>query len=169
MPEKKEFIYMLRIIIFIGLSLCSGFCFSQKAEIIKLADLEKLMAQSSGGIHIINFWATWCGPCIEELPYFEKITAEDRPDTEVTLVSMDLELDPDPRKVYRFVSRKGLQSKVVMLNEADPNSWIEKVHPEWSGALPATLIINHKSGERIFIGQRLEEGELEQYLDELQQ
>jgi len=142
--------------------------FGQTAEIVKVADLEKIMKERSAAIHIINFWATWCGPCVKELPVFEKITAEGRPDIKVTLVSLDLDLDPDPEKVYKFVARKGLRSRVVMLDEADPDSWINKIEKQWSGALPATIVINHKTGKRKFIGRALREGELEQYLDETQ-
>ena len=141
---------------------------AQQPAIIKLADLQKLMADESTRIHIINFWATWCGPCVKEIPFFENITAQGRPDVKVTLVSLDLDLDPNPEKVYKFVSRKKLKSDVVLLDEADPNSWINKIDNAWSGALPATVLINHETGEKKFIGKALLEGELEKHLDELQ-
>ncbi|MEX2235823.1 MAG: TlpA disulfide reductase family protein [Cyclobacteriaceae bacterium] len=154
--------------IFLGAVLCVKLCFGQSAEIIKLADLQKLMEQKGQKILIINFWATWCAPCVKELPFFEKITAEARPDVQVTLVSLDLDLDPNPEKVYKFISRKNLQSKVVLLEESDPNSWISKIEKKWSGALPATILINHETGKRKFIEKALREGDLEQYLEELQ-
>ncbi|MGC1241103.1 MAG: TlpA disulfide reductase family protein [Chryseosolibacter sp.] len=125
------------------------------------------MAVESGKIHVINFWATWCGPCVEELPLFEKLATE-RADVDVTLVSLDLDLDPNPEKVYRFISRKKIQSRVVLLDEPDPNLWISKIDDQWSGALPATIIINHRTGKRKFIGAALKEGELEKYIDALQ-
>ena len=105
---------------------------------------------------------------MKELPFFEKINAEAQPGIKVTLVSLDLDLDPNPEKVYRFISRKNIQSKVVLLNETDPDTWISKIEKHWSGALPATILINHETGKRKFIGKALHEGELEQYLDELQ-
>ncbi len=154
--------------IFLGAVLCVNLCFGQSAEIIKLADLQKLMEQKGQKILIINFWATWCAPCVKELSFFEKITAEARPDVQVTLVSLDLDLDPNPEKVYKFISRKNLQSKVVLLDETDPNSWISKIEKKWSGALPATILINHETGKRKFIEKALREGDLEQYLEELQ-
>ena len=145
-----------------------NFAGAQPAATIKLADLEKIMSDKATPVHIINFWATWCGPCIKELPFFEKITAKGSPDIKVTLVSMDLDLDPDPEKVYKFIARKNLQSEVFLLDEPDPNSWINSIEKEWSGALPATIIINHRTGERKFIGRALREGELDGYLQELQ-
>lgn len=141
---------------------------AQKPTIINVADLQKLMSDESTKIHIINFWATWCGPCVKEIPFFEKITAQGRHDVKVTLVSLDLDLDPNPEKVYRFVSLKKLKSDVVLLDEADPNSWINKIDNEWSGALPATILINHQTGKKKFLGKALHEGELEKHLDEIQ-
>lgn len=148
------------IIIFI----CCQEAFAQPAT-IKLADLQQIMTDETPPVRIINFWATWCGPCVKELPYFERVTSAGHADVQVTLVSLDLDLDPDPNKVYKFVSRKKLQSEVVLLDETDPGTWIDKVDKQWSGALPATIIINHKTGERRFIGRALREGELETYLE----
>ena len=158
---------MNKIILLSGALLFSSGSFGQTAEIIKLADLQQLMDEGSHSIHIINFWATWCAPCVKELPIFEKITAEKRPGVRVTLVSLDLDLDPNPEKVYKFIARKNIQSEVVLLDEADPNSWINKIERQWSGALPATILINHKTGNRKFIGKALNEGQLEQFLEAL--
>lgn len=141
---------------------------AQKAEVVRAADLEALMNDDSQKIQIINFWATWCGPCIKELPFFEKITEEGQPGVKVTLVSLDLELDPNPEKVYKFIAKKNIRSQVLLLDEPDPNAWINRIEPQWSGALPATVIINHETGKRKFIGRALHEGELKQFLDEIQ-
>jgi hypothetical protein len=55
-----------------------------------------------------------------------------------------------------------------MLDESNPDSWIDKVEKDWSGSLPATVIINHKTGKKIFIDRALKEGQLETLLDEIQ-
>lgn len=81
---------------------------------------------------------------------------------------MDLDLDPNPEKVYKFILRKKIQSEVVLLDEVDPNSWINKVDKDWSGALPATIFINQKSGKRKFIEKEMLEGDLEKHLKEIQ-
>jgi thiol-disulfide isomerase/thioredoxin len=152
----------------IALFFLCNLAFGQPATKIKIENLEKLIADPSKKIHIINFWATWCGPCVKELPLFEKVTAEGAPDVRVTLVSLDLDLDPNPEKVYRFIALKKIQSDVVLLDESDSNSWINKIDARWSGELPATIIINHETGKRKFIGKALHEGELEQYLKEIE-
>lgn len=133
--------------------------FAQKAELIKLKGLQEIMQNKSDQVMVINFWATWCAPCIKELPYFEKLNQNKL--ANVLLVSMDYDLDPNTEKVDRFVARKKLQSKVLILTESDPNSWIDKIDKRWSGALPATLVINSKTGKREFVQGELGEGELE--------
>lgn len=139
----------------------------EQARIIKLPELQELIASKGDNILVINFWATWCGPCVKEMPLFEKL-GQERKDVDVTFVSMDLDLDPDPAKVHKFVARKKLQSQVLILDEKDPNSYIEKIDKAWSGALPATIIVNSKTGQRKFVERELHEGELEKLIAEVQ-
>lgn len=139
---------------------------AQEARLVRLGELQKIIDTPSDEIKVINFWATWCGPCIKELPLFEKLNQE-RKDVKVTLVSMDIDLDPNPEKVYKFVGRKSIRSQVVILNEKNPNGWIDKIEKEWSGALPATLIINSKNGKRKFVEKELHEGDLEKLVTEV--
>lgn len=137
-----------------------------QARLVKLPELQKAMADPASEIKVINFWATWCGPCIKELPLFEKLN-RDRKDVSVILVSMDLDLDPNPEKVHRFVARKKLASSVLILDETDPNYYIDKIDAEWSGALPATIVLNSKTGKRKFVERELHDGELEKLIDEV--
>lgn len=139
---------------------------SQQAEIVKLDQLQEIIQSKTDHIKVINFWATWCAPCIKELPLFEKL-GQERADVKVTLVSMDLDLDPNPEKVHKFVARKKLQSQVVILDAKDP-AYIDQIDKNWSGALPATIIINGKTGQRKFVGKELHEGELEKLIAEVQ-
>lgn len=135
-------------------------------SVVKLKDLKEIIQTPDGKIKVINFWATWCAPCIKELPLFERLNQE-RNDVSVILVSMDLDLDPNPEKVYKFIARRGIKSRVLLLNEKDPNSWIDQIDSNWSGALPATLIVNAKTGQRKFIEKELRPGELENLIEEL--
>lgn len=146
------------------------FCFAQAQQtaLLKLPALQALIEAPSEQIKVINFWATWCAPCIKELPLFEKLT-ELRKDVKVTLVSMDIDLDPNPDKVNKFVIRKKIKSEVVILDEKNPNAWIDKIDKAWSGALPATIIINTKTGKRKFVEKELHEGDLEKLIDEVKQ
>lgn len=139
----------------------------QEAELIKLDQLKNLIESKSEHIKVINFWATGCAPCIKEIPLFEKL-GQERADVKVILVSMDLDLDPDPEKVHKFIARKKLQSRVLILDAVSPNLWIDQIEKEWSGALPATLIVNGKTGQRKFVEKELHEGELEKLIAEIE-
>lgn len=136
-------------------------------QLIKLDRLEQAIKGRSDTLQIINFWATWCGPCVKELPLFEKIN-QGAGRLKVTLVSMDLSLDPNPDKVYKFVSRKKLSSRVWILDERDPNTYIDKIDPSWSGALPATLVVNTVTGKRKFVEGEMSEEKLNQLISEIQ-
>lgn len=155
--------YVFLVILFLP-SFLSGQ--PDQTAIVKLKDLKEIIQMPEEKIKVINFWATWCAPCIKELPLFERLNDE-RNDVSVILVSMDLDLDPNPEKVYKFISRRGIRSRVLLLNEKDPNSWIDQIDSNWSGALPATLIINTKTGQRKFIEKELHPGELENLIEEL--
>lgn len=153
------------VILLVGLA---GKATAQKPQIIKLDQLQQIIQNQSDNIQVINFWATWCAPCVKELPLFEKLHKEGRAGIKITLVSMDLDLDPNPEKVYRFVTRKKLQSEVLLLDAPNPNSWIDQVEKNWSGALPATIVINQRTGQRKFIEKELHEGDIEKYIKEVQ-
>lgn len=141
--------------------------YGQTGDVVKLAGLQKAIASEKDQIQVINFWATWCAPCLKELPLFEKLH-DDRKDVHVLLVSLDLDLDPNVQKVRNFVTRKKIRSEVIILDEQDPNSWIDKIDKSWSGAIPATLVINNKTGKRKFAQGELHAGDLEKLIAEVQ-
>lgn len=110
--------------------------------VLDFESFEPLLHQDDGKTYIINFWATWCKPCLEEMPHFERINAEERENgVEVILVSLDL---PNMWKsrLEPYVENKGIQSKVVILDDPKQNQWIPKVSEDWGGGIPATLIYN---------------------------
>lgn len=163
--EALKLVQMNRFLTVVLFLLCSQAAFAQNARQVKLKDLQKIMTDQES-VQVINFWATWCAPCIKELPQFEKLHLENK-NVKVTLVSLDYDLDPDPAKVNRFITRKNLQSTVLILEEKDPNSWIDKIEKDWNGSIPATLIINAKTGKRKFIEKELKEGDLERLVAEI--
>ncbi len=105
--------------------------------------LEGYIKQHPAETLVINFWATWCAPCIKELPAFEKLGKHyEGQDVEILLVSLDFPEQMDHLKA--FIAKKELQSEVVFLDDGDANKWIPKVDKNWSGAIPATLVIGDK-------------------------
>lgn len=134
---------------------------STDLKIIKVPELEKIMTQSEGDeIKVINFWATWCKPCIKELPYFVKAQSQ-FPDVEFIYMSIDF--SENATKAEKFAQKKKLNpSGLYLIDDVDYNSWIDKVSPEWSGAIPATLIM--KNGVKYFYEKEFHEGELEELI-----
>ncbi|UAB75851.1 TlpA disulfide reductase family protein [Mesoflavibacter sp. SCSIO 43206] len=125
--------------------------------------LEKVLNKQDNKTYVVNFWATWCAPCVKELPYFERINKQYKDkNVEVVLVSLDFPKHFDT-KLKNFINEKQLQSELYALNDMDSNYWIPKVNKDWSGAIPATLIYN--SNKREFFEQAFEYEELERTLN----
>ena len=115
-------------------------------EIYDFNGFKKYLNQKDDKVYIVNFWATWCAPCVKELPYFEKINKEyhDK-NVEVILVSLDFPHLYES-KLKPFIVEHDIKSKVIALDDVDMNTWIPIVNPDWSGSIPATLIYkNDKS------------------------
>lgn len=138
---------------------------AQDIPVIKIDGLEQILRSTEKEILIINFWATWCGPCIKELPHFESLYRKRTADQQVVLVSLDFVEKID--RVKRFVRSRNIEAPVVLLDDIDYNSWIDKVDPSWQGAIPATLFINTKTGERKFVAKELDEDQLHTIIKEI--
>ena len=125
-------------------------------------ELKPLLYKNDDKIYVVNFWATWCAPCVKELPYFEKLNAvyQDK-NVDVLLVSLDFPKQIEERLIP-FINRKKLKSKVVHLNDANEDIWIKAIDSTWSGAIPATLIYNKE--KRSFFEQSFDYKTLENKL-----
>jgi thiol-disulfide isomerase/thioredoxin len=132
------------------------------AEYLKFADFEKEVIKNDENVYVINFWATWCGPCVKELPYFEKLHKENKK-VKVILVSLDTSKDLES-KLIPFIAKKKLTAEVILLSDKDYNSWLEKIDKDWSGSIPATLILNGE--KRVFAERDFESfTELNDYIE----
>ena len=111
--------------------------------------LKPLLERKDNKTYVVNFWATWCAPCVKELPYFEKIKKEYvNKSVEVLLVSLDF-----PKQVQRalipFLNKRNIKSDVILLDDVNEDFWIKAIDENWSGALPATIIYN-KEGRKFY-------------------
>lgn len=124
---------------------------SDTISVHNFATLELFLFTDSGKTQIVNFWAMWCTPCVKELPIIEDY-AKKHPDTDVLLISLDFPKDIET-KLKPFLKNKNITSKVILLDDSDANSWIDKINPDWSGAIPFTIIFNNEKRsyhERVF-------------------
>ena len=137
---------------------------AQDIPFIKASQLETWLNADTDTIYVLNFWATWCGPCVAELPAFEKLNEKYAAQkVKIVLISTDFKRNVDSN-VKPFVKRKNLHSQVVFMDESNPNTWVNLVSPEWSGAIPATLIISKRKNKRLFFEKQMDFKELEQKL-----
>ncbi len=114
---------------------------SAQSRIIKFNTIDWLLHHQTDAIVVLNFWATWCKPCVSELPYFEELNKNYASSgIKVILVSLDFKREFESR-VKPFIEKNKITSEVLLLDEPDHNSWIDKVDSTWSGAIPATVII----------------------------
>lgn len=136
-------------------------------EVYDFDGLEPLLNKQGDKVYVVNFWATWCAPCIKEIPHFEKLNANYKnKNVEVLLVSLDFPFNYD-KKLKPYIEKHKLQSKVVALDDPDMNTWMSKVNEEWTGAIPITIIYNKEKRqfyERTFTYKELEE-EVKQFLN----
>jgi len=134
----------------------------QEIKAVKFKDIQHLMDDQSGDLQVINFWATWCGPCVKEMPSFEKAREKyAAKGVNFTLVSLDFKEDLNS-KVIPFVKRKGIKANVMLLDNTKYDTWIDKVNNNWEGEIPVTLFINKKKGVRYFIKGAIDYEELDQ-------
>ena len=121
---------------------------------VKVVDFESLtpyLEAKDDKTYVVNFWATWCAPCVKELPYFQELDSQFS-DDQLSLLFVSLDFpDKVESKLIPFIEKRGMKEKVVLLDDSNENEWIPKIDENWSGALPATLIFN--KDKRVFYEQ----------------
>ncbi len=128
-------------------------------EMYDFKSLEPLLKRQNDTVYIVNFWATWCRPCVKELPYFEMLGRLYKAQkVKVLLVSLDMESQIES-KLIPFIKKQRIESQVVVLDNVDSNNWITKVDDKWTGSIPATMI--YKNRRRLFFEKSLAYKELE--------
>ncbi len=112
---------------------------SDKLQVVDYNGLEQYLEQYQDRTLLLNFWASWCVPCVKELPYFEQVT-QSYPEDEVMVVLVSLDFTKQLDSVLKpFLKKNNVRSKVIVLDDPDQTTWIDKVDPSWSGAIPVTL------------------------------
>lgn len=139
------------------------FAIQANAQVIKkwkLADL-KMAIKNTEKPTVFNFWATFCKPCVEEIPYFQEIVKKYKSSgIQLILVSLDLN-EAYPKKVQAFAKKHKFSSPIVFLDETNADLFCPAVDEKWSGSIPASLFIDNKKGYRKFFEEQLKKEEFE--------
>jgi len=141
-----------QLLLFVVLLTTSQLVSAQEIKIYNFHALEPMLHQQNDTTYVINFWAMWCKPCVEELPYFEAIHKNfKQKKVKVILVSLDFGKNVQER-LNQFRTKKKISAEILLLDDPDADSWINKVDKNWDGALPATVVYK-KNMKEVFTRQ----------------
>jgi thiol-disulfide isomerase/thioredoxin len=148
---------MKKVFLLSALILFASVSFSQEIKKVNIDGLVKMIDTSTSPL-IVNFWASWCQPCIHEIPWFEKAVAEMKDkNVKIVLVSLDFASDYKNKTLQQFVQKNGYQSKVLWLEETNADKFCPKIDSSWDGSIPVTLMVNNKKKYRQFYEFQLKE------------
>ena len=151
---------MKRSLLLLGFIAVVALAKAQPIPKLKITDIEKMMAKSDS-VLVINFWATFCKPCVAEIPHFISIAKKyEAQKVKLILVSVDL---PSyyPSKISAFAKKYRFNTNIAWLNETDADHFCPKISEKWSGAIPATIMINTKTGYKKFFEDELTAAQFE--------
>ena len=130
----------------------------------KIEDVVKSFSANNDTVYVINFWATFCKPCNEEIPDFIRLADKyKKQKVKLLLVSLDL---PSyvPVRLPAFIKKNKYKTNHVWLNETNADHFCPEIDAKWSGAIPATIIVNNKTGYRKFFDDQVSAGDFEAVL-----
>ena len=132
----------------------------------KIEDVVRSYSAKNDTVYVVNFWATFCKPCIEEIPHFLRL-AEKYKSQKVKLLLVSLDLPSNyPAKIAAFAKKNNYNTQIVWLNETNADHFCPMIDPKWSGAIPSTIIVNNSNGYRKFKEEEMSAEELETSLKE---
>jgi thiol-disulfide isomerase/thioredoxin len=130
-------------------------------KIVDFSGYKEAVQKNDDVLYVVNFWATWCVPCVKELPHFIALNEKYKDQRfNMTFVTLDAAKDFESR-VIPFVEEKKMNADLLLLSDVkNMNTWIKEVNINWSGAIPATIF--YKNGKALYFTEgQLSKTELE--------
>jgi thiol-disulfide isomerase/thioredoxin len=133
----KNLIIVLIMLSMLGVSRS----FTQEVKpLSSINDIRQVMDSNKGKVLLLNFWATWCKPCVKEFPELLKLYNDYKnKEFEIVFISTDVPEDVDS-KVIPFLKNQGVDFITYYNNFNDPAELINFVDMKWEGAIPSTYI-----------------------------
>ena len=157
---------MKKLLSFIAFSILIFTAVSQEIKVVKIDDLKKIYTKANDTTYVINFFASWCGPCMMEIPTLNKFY-EEHQNSNTQLIYVSLDNEQYLKKMPKLITKMKMQAPVYLLNESNDFSWLPQIDKRWQGSIPATMIINNKKNVKSFFETPMEKGQLEFYLKKL--
>ena len=151
---------MIKYAIAFCLLVSAGTLLGQEVKKVKMTDLEAYIKNSDHPL-VVSFWATWCAPCVEEIPWLQEAVEKHKKDGVVlVLVSLDF-ASYYPAKISAFIKEKKFKATFYWLDETNADYFCPFIDPQWDGAIPVTLLVNNKTGYRKFVNRQLTDRQVE--------
>jgi len=158
--SKNIFSTVLSLFFFFGV-------FAQnEIKVVKIEDLKKVYVRPVDTTYVVNFFATWCGPCMMEMPVLNNFYKTHK-NTNIQLIFVSLDNVGAYKKLPAKMKKLGVEAPVYLLNESSDYSWLPYIDKRWQGSIPATMIINTKKNVKAFFETPMDKGQLEFYLKKL--
>ncbi len=140
--------------------------FSQGIPAVRMTEVVNYYSRGIDSVYVINFWATFCKPCVAEIPHLQAVTQRySESKVKLLLVSLDLPAYY-PTMIEKFAKANQFYANIQWLNETDADYFCPKIDKRWSGSIPATLIVNEKKGYKKFIEAEMTAAEFEKELQQ---
>ena len=134
-------------IAFLSIIFFTSYIKGEGVEILSYSELEPYLNKNNDTTYVINFWATWCKPCLEELPAFNELSEKYKDEKlQIILVSLDFPSQIESHLIP-FIKNNNVKHRVLVLDDPNSNYWINQIDISWSGAIPAILVYNNYSRE----------------------
>jgi thiol-disulfide isomerase/thioredoxin len=99
---------------------------------------------------LVNVWATWCVPCVEEFPYLVELRSKYKDQLEIVFISTDF--PEEMPRVNDFLAKMGVDWQTYV-KEGKDEPFILAIHPDWTGAMPATAVYDKNGALVTFFEQ----------------
>jgi thiol-disulfide isomerase/thioredoxin len=132
---------------------CAVLTAAQPLQPVDEAGYKRLIDSHRGKIVLVNFWATWCAPCREEMPQLARIHSSLRGQG-FTLLTISADEPEDEADARAFLTESKVSFPAWIKRAKDDDRFINAIDPKWSGALPA-LFLYDRAGKKVksYIGE----------------
>ncbi len=106
---------------------------------------QEALSEHKGEIIVVDFWATWCPPCVESFPKLVEFDAEYR-DKGVAVIGASVDFPGTEAEVKEFIEKHNAEFQNLFVEAENMNSFISSVSSDWGGGVPAVFVYD-RDGE----------------------